>query len=304
VFLGGIFGFIWTICVKTMGDIFFMGESVYVIFINVLGVYINMPISHNILKSDVRVYFEKYVNIGSKILDIGAGVGTYSKLLRDMGYKMDCMEVWLPYVVEYKLNELYDNVIIGNVMNYDICNYDVIIMGDILEHLSVQESLVLMDVIERNKQLCLVAVPYQLEQGEYYGNVYEIHKQSDLTNDVMLSRYSNLNLLFKSNCYQYGYYINRGGYYNNDMQCYVDDINNVSDRLHINKIQNKFVEYVNDGGSVIDVRLDIYDGINLIYAHNISMESKVHYWSSVNNDSGNKLKYVFSGEGINKVYIC
>jgi len=155
-----------------MGDIFLWGKVVYVIFIYVCGVYINMPISHNILKSDVRVYFEKYVNIGSKILDIGAGVGTYSKLLRDMGYKMDCMEVWLPYVVEYKLNELYDNVIIGNVMNYDICNYDVIIMGDILEHLSVQESLVLMDIIERNKQLCLVAVPYQLEQGEYYGNVY------------------------------------------------------------------------------------------------------------------------------------
>ena len=64
-----------------------------------------------------------------------------------------------------------------------------------------------------------------------------------------------------------------------------------SDTLHINKIRNGFVEYINDG-------------INLIYAHNIAMESKVHYWSSVNNDSGNKLKYVFSGDVINKVYVC
>jgi hypothetical protein len=88
------------------------------------------------------------------------------------------------------------------------------------------------------------------------------------------------------------------------MQCYVDDINMVSDTLHINKIRNGFVEYINDGDGIIDVRLDIYDGLNLIYAHNIAMDSKVHYWSSVNNDSGNKLKYVFSGDVINKVYVC
>ena len=77
-----------------------------------------------------------------------------------------------------------------------------------------------------------------------------------------------------------------------------------SDTLHINKIRNGFVEYINDGDGIMDVRLDIYDGINLIYAHNITMESKVHYWISVNNDSGNKLKYVFSGDVINKVYVC
>ena len=263
-----------------------------------------MPYSYNILKSDIGVYFEKYVHKNVYILDIGAGTGTYSKLLRGMGYKMDGMEVWLPYVIEFKLNELYDNVILGNVMNYDIRNYDVIIMGDILEHLSISESIEMMEKIEGNGQMCIVAVPYKSEQGVCHGNVYEVHKQSDLTNEVMLSRYKNLNLLFKSDCYQYGYYVNRGGYYSNDMQCYVDDINMVSDTLHINKIRNGFVEYINDGEGIMDVRLDIYDGINLIYAHNIVMESKVHYWSSVNNDSGNKLKYVFSGDVINKVYVC
>ena len=103
-----------------------------------------MPMSCPILKQDVRIFFQNNVSVNSKILDIGAGIGTYSTLLRDMGYSMDCMEIWLPYVVEYKLNELYDNVIIGNVMNYDISNYDVIIMGDILEHLSVEDGLSLM----------------------------------------------------------------------------------------------------------------------------------------------------------------
>lgn len=261
-----------------------------------------MPLSHSILKSDVRAYFEKYININCKILDIGAGVGTYSKLLRNLGYKIDCIEVWLPYIIEYKLNELYDNVIVGNIMNYDISNYDVIIMGDVLEHLSVNDALKIMDAIETNNQICLVAVPYELKQGEHYGNKYEIHNQSDLTNEIVLDRYKNLNLLFNSKCYQYGYYINRSGYYNNDMQCYVDDKNLVSNRLHINKIDNGFIEYVNDDDEKLNVKLDIYDGTNLLYTNSVSMIKNVHYWSEVNSNGNNKFKYVFSGDRINKVY--
>lgn len=260
-----------------------------------------MPTSHDILKSDIRVYFEKNVNVNSKILDIGAGVGTYSKLLRCMGYKMDCMEIWLPYVVEYKLNELYDNVIIGNVMNYDISNYDVIIMGDILEHLSVEDGLSLMKRIEDKGQMCIVAVPYKLEQGVCHGNEYEVHKQSDLTEEVMLSRYNNLRLLFGSRCYQYGYYINRGGYYNNDMQCFVDKHDMVSNRLQINKIDNGYIEYMNDGVDILNVRIDVYDTTNIIYSTYVSMVGGINYFTKVNY-MGGRLKYVFSGEGIKKVY--
>ena len=260
-----------------------------------------MPTSHDILKSDIRVYFEKNVNVNSKILDIGAGVGTYSKLLRGLGYKMDCIEVWLPYVVEYKLNELYDNVIIGDVMNYDISNYDVIIIGDVLEHLSVADALSLMDRIENNNQMCLVAVPYKMEQDEYEGNKYEIHKQSDLTNEIMLSRYNNLRLLFKSDCYQYGYYINRSEYYNNDMQCFVNKRDMVSNRLQIIKIDNGYIEYMNDGVDILNVRIDVYDKMNIIYSTYVSMVGGINYFTKVNY-MGGRLKYVFSGEGIKKVY--
>ena len=260
-----------------------------------------MPTSHDILKSDIRVYFEKNVNVNSKILDIGAGVGTYSKLLRGLGYKMDCIEVWLPYVVEYKLNELYDNVIIGDVMNYDISNYDVIIMGDILEHLSVEDGLSLMKRIEDNGQMCIVAVPYKMEQGVCEGNKYEIHNQSDLTNEIMLSRYNNLRLLFKSDCYQYGYYINRSEYYNNDMQCFVNKRDMVSNRLQIIKIDNGYIEYMNDGVDILNVRIDVYDKMNIIYSTYVSMVGGINYFTKVNY-MGGRLKYVFSGEGIKKVY--
>lgn len=261
----------------------------------------NMPVSHDILKSDIRVYFEKNVDISKRILDVGVGVGTYSKLLRDMGYRMDGMEVWLPYVVEYKLTEMYDNVIIGNVMNYDISNYDVIIMGDILEHLSVEDGLSLMKRIEDNGQMCIVAVPYKLEQGVCEGNEYEVHKQSDLTEEVMLSRYNNLRLLFGSRCYQYGYYINRSGYYNNDMQCFVNKRDMVSNRLQIIKIDNGYIEYMNDGVDILNVRIDVYDKTNIIYSTYVSMVSGINYYTKVKY-MGRRLKYVFSGDGIYKRY--
>lgn len=258
--------------------------------------------SHDILKSDIRVYFSNHVDISKRILDVGVGVGTYSKLLRDMGYRMDGMEVWLPYVVEYKLTEMYDNVIIGDVMNYDISNYDVIILGDVLEHLSVEDGLELMCRIESKGQMCIVAVPYKSEQGVFYGNGYEVHKQSDLTEQVMLGRYSNLRLLFGSWSYQYGYYINRGGYYNNDMQCYVDLEDMVSNRLQIIKMNNNRIEYMNDGIEVLEVRLSIYVNKVEVYKCVQYMQRGIIYWSQLDHDYGGLIEYIFSGDGIYKRY--
>lgn len=262
-----------------------------------------MPTSCPILKQDVRVYFEKNVNVNSRILDVGVGDGTYSKLLRDIGYRMDGMDIWLPYVNEYKLNEKYDNLIIGNIMNYDISNYDVIILGDVLEHLSISDSLQLMNKIERSGCMCIVAVPYRMEQGVEYGNVYEIHKQSDLTNDIMLSRYKNLRLLFKSNVFNYGYYTNIDGYYNNDLQCYVDSDRKVSNRLQVFKIEECKIQYVNDSNDPIVVKLDIYRDDTLIHSSESELNYKIHRWSWADYVKGCRYRFVFSGDNIHKEYI-
>jgi hypothetical protein len=261
-----------------------------------------MPISNSVLKDDVKVYFSKYIESGVRILDVGIGVGTYGKLLKNMGYKMDGIEIWLPYITKYDLNALYDNIIIGNVMTYDTRNYDVIILGDILEHLSVDDGLRLMDRVEKCGQVCIVAVPYQSDQGAWEGNVYETHHQNDLTNEVVLKRYNNLNLLFKNDYYRYGYYINRRGYYNNDIQCYVGDINLVSNRLQIEYLDRMRVDYINDGGCDIDVTLRVYDGDVEIYSYNTNMKPASRYYACLFNDSNNPRKFVFTGDGIHKVY--
>ena len=64
-----------------------------------------MPESYDHYKQDVKTYLQKHVPIEHKILDVGPGRGTYSELLRDFGYKMDCVEIWEPYSHKFDLKK-------------------------------------------------------------------------------------------------------------------------------------------------------------------------------------------------------
>jgi hypothetical protein len=40
----------------------------------------------------------------------------------------------------FKLNEYYRNVFLGNIMTFDFSKYDYLIMGDIIEHLKIEDA--------------------------------------------------------------------------------------------------------------------------------------------------------------------
>jgi len=165
-----------------------------------------MPNSYTFFKSEVRDWFIQNVPTNKKILDVGPGQGTYSMLLKHVGYKMDAVEIWEPYVEQFNLKDKYDNVHVGNIMEFLIDGYDFIILGDILEHLSVEDGQRLINHISTLGKECLVAIPYTMEQdGEEYGNVYETHLQPDLTQEVMTQRYPDLEPIFVNQ--YYGYYV-------------------------------------------------------------------------------------------------
>ncbi len=166
-----------------------------------------MPYSYSDYKIEIRFFLKKTIPVGAKILDVGPGAGTYLNLCQGLGYKMDCIEIHKPYINEFKLKEKYDNVYEGDILDFDISKYEVIILGDILEHLNIKDAQDLINKITEKKIKCLVAVPYEMEQGELEGNVYETHLQPDLTPDIMLERYPNLKLLIGNE--RYGYYINK-----------------------------------------------------------------------------------------------
>lgn len=200
-----------------------------------------MPYSYSFFKPEIRQWFIDNVPTSKRILDVGPGQGTYSDLLRDLGYQIDAVEVWAPYVDQFNLRAKYDNVYIQDIREFDLWNYDFVILGDVLEHLPEEDAKVLITKIAVYGMQCLVAVPYMMAQdGEEYGNVYETHHQADLTPEVMIDRYPGLKPIYKNQWY--GYYISDGKFmhdkvyvlyatesYKDTVQACVHSINAVSD---------------------------------------------------------------------------
>ena len=198
-----------------------------------------MPYSFTYFKEEVKEWFLNNVPTSKRILDVGPGIGTYSDLLRSSGYRIDAVEIYEPYIEKYNLREKYDNVYVGSIITFDINDYDFIILGDVLEHIPKNYAKELIRDIVNAKKECLVAIPYEMEQGEHEGNIYETHHQPDLTHEVMCERYPDLTCIYRNE--YYGYYTHvhtkeekmyvlyaNASYY--DVVCMaVESINKVSD---------------------------------------------------------------------------
>ncbi len=164
-----------------------------------------MPYSSAAFKEEIKHHLLIVLKPNHKVLDVGAGAGTYGRMLGDYVY-IDAIEIFEPYIERFGLHEMYNNVYNMNILAFDFSPYDYIIMGDILEHIPKYEAMNLVKKMNDAGKKLLIAVPYMYEQGEYDGNVHEIHHQPDLTHEIFLERYPCMHLLYKDE--GYGYYIN------------------------------------------------------------------------------------------------
>jgi hypothetical protein len=165
-----------------------------------------MPYSYSLFKDEVKKHFIKNVQKSVKILDVGAGSGTYALLLGDEYPNIDAIEIFPNYLHMFNLQDIYKNVIIGDILETDFDEYDYLIMGDVLEHMTFLQAKNLLDKITAKDKLCLVAVPYMFEQGTEFDNVYETHHQPDLTKEIFLERYPQMKFLCGDD--NYGYFVN------------------------------------------------------------------------------------------------
>ena len=156
-------------------------------------------------KDEVREYLKTKFLGNAKILDVGAGCGTYWNLLHNDFRLIDAVEVFKPNIDKFNLKKKYHRVYNMNVKDFKYGNYDVIIFGDIIEHLDVNEAQNVLKYAYTKCKEMIVAVPYELEQDEVDGNINEIHKQADLTPKIMKERYPYLKLLCNNEVY--GYYV-------------------------------------------------------------------------------------------------
>ena len=145
-----------------------------------------MPRSLKRMKPEIIKYIKNnLIDKNSSILDCGPGKGTYSILLSENRKRiypnMDCCEIFEPYVEKFQLKKKYRNVFISDICDFEFDWYDMIIMGDVLEHIETQKAQTLLKNIYNKCKHIVIAVPFMFKQGVCYGNKHEEHLQPDLT---------------------------------------------------------------------------------------------------------------------------
>jgi len=150
-----------------------------------------------------------YPDKNLKVLDIGAGEGIYSILLKRNYKIVDAIEVWEPNIIQNGLREIYNNVYFEDAVTFDFNKnkYDLVVLGDVLEHINIEDSKKLIKKIKDSGIINgLIHVPWKYKQDELYGNPYEKHIQEDLTPEIMKERYPDLEPLYigdKKGVYQF-----------------------------------------------------------------------------------------------------
>lgn len=167
-----------------------------------------MPHSYNDLRPSIKAYLEKTIwPRTTEFLDVGAGAGIYADTLRKTFPNIDAVEVWAPYIEQFELRKKYRHVICADVQELATVFFAdrVVIMGDVFEHLTVEDAQALLTRIQQaGAKRVIIVVPYMYEQGPDHpdvvalGNKYEVHHQPDLTHDVFMQRYPSMGLLTKN----------------------------------------------------------------------------------------------------------
>lgn len=116
----------------------------------------------------------------ASILDIGPGVGTYHDLLHTrLAPQPDwsCIEIFEPYVDRYNLRGKYSTVIVGDARIEPFPAADVVILGDILEHVPLTDAVHLWAKARAAaKHAVFLSLPIiEYPQGELEGNIHETH---------------------------------------------------------------------------------------------------------------------------------
>ena len=133
-----------------------------------------------------------------KILDVGFGSGVYGKILKSFFYKnIDGVDIWDKNIEDMGLNYIYDNIFIEDILNFEFDHYDLIIMGDVLEHISLEDSKKLLNKFINGKASKLfIQVPYMYENhNEWYGNPNEVHIQDEINEEYMEREFPFLELI-------------------------------------------------------------------------------------------------------------
>ena len=155
-------------------------------------------------KPEICAWIRHYFPEDAQILDVGACDGLWRRLLPEYP-NMDAVEAFEPNAS--RLNG-YRKVFWHDIRTLEYGDYDLIILGDILEHLTVEEAQAVLAYAAPRCRDMVVALPFQYKQDAIYGNPFEVHIQDDLTPELVAERYPELEILHDPG-HMYMYYHKR-----------------------------------------------------------------------------------------------
>jgi|WetSurMetagenome_2_1015567.scaffolds.fasta_scaffold512202_1 hypothetical protein len=144
-----------------------------------------MPVSDSYGKDWIqdRIRAHNDVRPIRRVLDVGPGCGTYSDLLRPVlpSAAFSAVEVYEPYIGKYELLSKYDCVMVCDIRSVPariIRDYDLVIFGDVLEHMPKADACELLWNCSY-PSIIVVSIPMGVRpQGAVGGNKHEEHVAS------------------------------------------------------------------------------------------------------------------------------
>lgn len=125
-----------------------------------------------------KIIYNSIIAMGpnTKVLDVGAGDGKWSILTGKVN-KCIGLEIWGPYIQRYNLYSKYDGVICIDIREFhDYKDYDVMIFGDILEHIPYTDAVKVVEEIKLSGVTMYLSIPISLcVQIGCNGNPHEEH---------------------------------------------------------------------------------------------------------------------------------
>lgn len=71
--------------------------------------------------------------------------------------------------------------------------YDLVILGDVLEHMTVEESVALWELIKSQAKAAMISIPIvHFPQGHEHGNPYEEHIVDNWTHESVMSTFTGI----------------------------------------------------------------------------------------------------------------
>lgn len=127
-----------------------------------------------------------------RVLDIGAGEGKYADLIAGRA-EVHAVEVWQENIEKYDLPSKYDIVFCHDARQFENFDYDLVIFGDVLEHMLEEDAVALWAKARKQARAIFMSIPIvHLPQGAEGGNPYEVHVEDDYDHDRVMKTFEGI----------------------------------------------------------------------------------------------------------------